>query len=79
MSAAFRVFVNERAIEVSPGADVLTAVGAFDAELAARVRAKQAYVTDARGIRMASDVLLGPGAILRVLPVRQREEDDADA
>jgi hypothetical protein len=72
MSESFRVFVNERPVSVSPGADVLAAIDALDAELGRRVRAREAYVTDGRGVKIGGDVLLSPGAILRVVVPARR-------
>ncbi len=80
MSDTFRIFVNERPVEVAAGTDVLQAVEAFDPELARRLRAQQAYVTDGRGIELGGEVLLGPGAILRVvISARRQGRDDGDA
>ena len=78
MPDTLRCFVNERAVSLSPGATVLDAVTALDPALAARVTRGEAYVTDARALRVAGDQALAAGAILRVI-VSSRAADDADA
>ncbi len=78
MPDILRCFVNERAVSLSPGATALDAVAAFDPALAARVSRGEAYVTDARALRVTGDQLLAAGAILRVI-VSSRAADDADA
>jgi hypothetical protein len=79
LSESIRVFVNERPVEVGPGSTVLRAVRLFDADLAERVERKEAHVTDGRGIAMPVDVLLSPGAILRVVVSARRGTGGADA
>lgn len=82
MTGSIRVYVNERAVDLPPGAAALTAVGALDAELGAAVAEGRAYITDGRGLRLAGDAPLAAGAILRVVrPARQRTPtgDDDDA
>ncbi len=78
MPDILRCFVNERAVSLSPGATVLDAVAALDPALAARVSRGEAYVTDARALRVTGDQPLAAGAILRVI-VSSRAADDADA
>ena len=78
MPDTLRCFVNERAVSLSPGATVLDAVTALDPALAARVSRGEAYVTDARALRVTGDQALAAGAILRVI-VSSRAADDADA
>ena len=81
MSDAICVFVNEHPVEVGPGSTVLRAVRLFDAALGERVARGEAIVTDGRGIAVPPDVLLSPGAILRigVAPGAGTEGGDADA
>ena len=79
MPDTMRCFVNERALSLAPGATVHDAVAAFDAALAARLAKGEAYVTDARGIRVASDQHLEGGAILRVVVSARAATDDPDA
>ena len=78
MPNTLRCFVNERAVSLAPGATVLDAVTALDPALAARVSRGEAYVTDARALRVTGDQALAAGAILRVI-VSSRAADDADA
>jgi hypothetical protein len=81
MSATLTVFVNERALRLPPGADVLAAVRAFDPALEAALDEGAAYVTDGRGIPVAPTASLSGGAILRVVVSSRRTpaERDADA
>jgi hypothetical protein len=79
MPDALRCFVNERAVTLSPGATVTDAVTAFDPALAARVTLGEAYVTDARAIRVSPDLALAAGAILRVINSTRAKVDDPDA
>lgn len=65
-----RVFVNERPVDVPPGATVAAAVSAFDATLGAALTTGSARATDARGIEVDPATLLHAGSILRVLPQR---------
>lgn len=77
-----RVFVNEQSLALPDGADAGAAVAAFDPDLAGRVAAGSAYLTDGRGVRLAPDVTLSPGAIIRVVKSAPRAAgggDDADA
>ena len=78
MPDVLRCFVNERGLSLAPGATVRDAVAAFDPALAARVMRAEAYVTDARGIRVAPEQPLPGGAILRVL-LERSALDAADA
>jgi len=79
MPETLRCFVNERGQTVPAGATVQEAVAAFDPLLAARVGKGEAYVTDARGIRVAPDHPLTGGAILRVVVSARAAVDDPDA
>lgn len=79
MPDAFRCFVNERAVTLTPGATVTDAITAFDPALAARMALGEAYVTDARAIRVAPDQALVAGAILRVINSTRAKVDDPDA
>jgi hypothetical protein len=64
---AVRVFVNERPVEVPPGATVAVAVQSFDAALGQALLAGAASVTDARGIGVDPAGPVGAGTILRVI------------
>ena len=79
MPDTLRCFVNERSLALAPGATVQDAVRAFDAALAGKLAGGSAYVTDARGIRVASDHHLEGGAILRVVVSARAATDDPDA
>ena len=79
MPDTMRCFVNERSLALAPGVTVQEAVAAFDSALAERVAGGTAYVTDARGIRVASDQHLEGGAILRVVVSARAVTDDPDA
>lgn len=79
MSDTIRCFVNERGQTVPAGSTVRVAVAAFDPALADRVVKGEAYVTDARGIRVPSDHPLTGGAILRVVVSARATVDDPDA
>jgi hypothetical protein len=72
------VFVNEIPVRVPSGGTALQAVAAVDQNLADRLGAGEAYVTDGRGIRLAPEDVLSAGAILRVI-VSARRAPDADA
>lgn len=78
MTGLVPVFVNERPVSIPAGATALAAVERFDAALAARVAAGDAYLTDGRGIRLAPAAPLAPGAIVRVI-VPSRRGAGADA
>lgn len=79
MPDTLRCFVNERSLALAPGATVQDAVAAFDAAMAERLAGGSAYVTDARGIRIASEQALEGGAILRVVVSARAATDDPDA
>ena len=79
MPETLRCFVNEKALSLTPGAAVRDAVAAFDPVLGDRVVRGEAYVTDARGIRVPPDHPLTGGAILRVVVSARATVDDPDA
>jgi hypothetical protein len=74
-----RIFINEQPVETAEGADALSALRGFDAELARRVESGAGYFTDARGIRLTGEERLTPGDILRVVTSARRGGDPADA
>jgi hypothetical protein len=74
-----RVFVNATPIEVEPGTDVRGALAVHDPDLAGKVAAGAAYVTDARGIELAGGSALEAGSILRVVVSARRAAGDPDA
>ena len=74
-----RVYVNERGVDVAPGATALDAVRAFDAGEAERVAVGARGLTDSRGLPVkASDVVHG-GAIYRVVSARAAATDAGGA
>ena len=73
-----RVFVNASAVDLPAGSDVVQAVRAFDAAMAASLANGTAYVTDGRGLEIEQTSPLASGAILRVV-VRARRGNHADA
>lgn len=79
MPDALRCFVNERGLSLPPGATVHDAVAACDPALADRVLRAEAYVTDARGIRVAPEQAIAGGAILRVVSTSRTSVDAPDA
>ena len=78
MSEMIRVFVNAGAVDLPAGADVAEAVRAFDPALERQIASGAAFVTDGRGIEVATGSSLAGGAILRVI-VRARRSESADA
>ena len=79
MSGPVLVFVNDHAVRVAPGATAQEAVGALDAGLAGQLAGGAAQLTDGRGIALAPDTPLFPGAILRCAVRARRGADEADA
>lgn len=79
MPDSILVFVNERGRQVPANATALAAVTAHDPELGRKLAAGEAYLTDARAIRLDPDAPLAPGAILRVVVSARAAlpEDDA--
>lgn len=75
-----RIYVNEKPVEADEGADALSAVRGFDAEMAKRIEAGAGYITDGRAIRLTGSEKLSAGDILRVVMTRRGGEPvDADA
>lgn len=68
------VFVNERRVVVPRGATAARAAAGLGPEVAA-----SGAITDARGLPVAPDAVLAPGAILRVAASARRSGIDADA
>jgi len=65
VTASIRVYVNERPVDLAPGAPAVAAVRALDPALADAVAVGAAQLTDGRGIAVAPDAPLAPGSILR--------------
>ena len=78
MSHPLRVFVNGRGLDVAPGATVLDAVRAFDASEADAVTRGERVVTDSRGLPTDSAGPIQSGAILRLVPKRERAGTSRD-
>ena len=78
MTESLSVFVNGSVLTVPSGTDVAGAVRALDPSLERQVLDGSAYVTDGRGIQIASGAPLAGGAILRVV-VRSRRGGNVDA
>ena len=72
MSEGVRVFVNEHAVVVVPGATVREAVVTFDPELAGLLSRGGAYVTDGVGRPVEASGSVEPGAIFRVVVTARR-------
>ena len=79
VSDTIPVFVDGHCVRPAAGATAAAAVALHDGALAEQVAAGAAYVTDGRGIRLASDTPLQAGAILRVIVTARRQPDEADA
>lgn len=82
MTAPIRVYVNDRPLDVPRGATASDAVRRLDPALAERISTGAASLTDARGVVLAADVVLAPGAIVRVVGRARRDaagDTDADA
>jgi hypothetical protein len=67
MPDSILVFVNDRGRQVPANATALAAVTAHDPELGRKLSAGEAYLTDARAIRLDPAAPVVAGAILRVV------------
>ena len=76
MNAAVRVFVNGIGYDAPAGGTALDAVALHAAGDAEAVRAGALLVTDSRGLPVAADSLLFAGAVLRLVPNRERDQAD---
>ncbi len=72
MSDGIRIFINEEAVVVVPGATIREAVVALDPALAAALGESRAYVTDGVGRRIDPGGSVEPGAIFRVVVSARR-------
>jgi hypothetical protein len=75
--SVIRCFVNDRPVDLPAGATAADAVRAFDPELADRVVAGEAFLTDGRGIALEGGTVLAAGAILRAAVSARRARDEA--
>ena len=79
MSDTVRVFVNGKGFEANTSGTVLDAVALHAPDDAERVRAGSLLVTDSRGLPVPADTPLFNGAVLRLVPNRERDPSDPAA
>ena len=72
------IFINDRRVLVAPGTTAGAAAGLADPAVGSGLADGMAYLTDGRGIRMALDLVITAGAIIRVVKTARRAAD-ADA
>ncbi|HEU5170542.1 MAG TPA: hypothetical protein VFU46_08385 [Gemmatimonadales bacterium] len=77
MSGPLRVYVNERPVDLPPGADAAAAVRALDPGLADAIAAGGVLLTDGRGIPVEPHAPLAAGSILRARRTARRGGGDA--
>ena len=76
MSDTVRVFVDGRGLDAPSGATALDAVGVRSPVDADAVRAGRVLITDSRGLPISPDTALFNGAVLRLIPNRERDNAD---
>jgi len=74
-----RVFIDGGIVEVRPGATVADALLRLGGEIAEKLAAGSAYVTDGRGIELDPAAPLSHGAIIRVVVRARRGTADVDS
>jgi len=79
MTEKVRVFVNGKGCDAAAGGTALDAVALHSAADAERVRAGALLVTDSRGLPVPADTPLFNGAVLRLVPHRERDTADPAA
>ena len=79
MTDTVRVFVNGKGYDASAGGTALDAVALHAAADAERVRTGVLLVTDSRGLPVPADAPLFNGAVLRLIPHRDRDPSDPAA
>lgn len=79
MTGTVRVFVNGNGYDATAGSTALDAVALHAAADAERVRAGALLVTDSRGLPIPADAPLFNGAVLRLIPNRERDTADPAA
>jgi hypothetical protein len=79
MPEKVRVFVDGRGYDAAAGGTALDAVALHAAADAERVRAGALLVTDSRGLPVPADTPLFNGAVLRLVPNRDRDTSDPAA
>jgi hypothetical protein len=73
------VFVNGKGFDAAAGGTVLDAVALHSATDADGVRGGTLLITDSRGLPIPADTPLFNGAVLRVVPNRERDVADPAA
>ena len=79
MTGTVRVFVTGKGYDATAGGTALDAVALHAAADAERVRAGALHVTDSRGLPIPADAPLFNGAVLRLIPNRERDTSDPAA
>ena len=79
MTDTVRVFVNGKGYDATSGATAVDAVGMHASADADRVRAGSLLITDSRGLPISADAPLFNGAVLRLVPNRERDVADPAA
>jgi hypothetical protein len=76
VSDTTRVFVNGLGYDAPSGGTVLDAVAVHASSDADAVRAGRLVITDSRGLPIPADTPLHNGAVLRLIPNRERDTSD---
>jgi hypothetical protein len=76
VSDTLRVFVNGKGYDAAAGGTALDAVALHGAADAAAVSAGTLLVTDSRGLPIPATTPLFAGAVLRLVPNRERDTAD---
>ena len=79
MSATMRVFVNGVGYDVASGGTAFDAVALHDVDEARALREGGVLVTDSRGLPIDPDAPMFNGAVLRLIPNRDRDAADPAA
>ena len=79
MSDTVRVFVNGKGFDATAGGTIIDAIALHASEDAERVRDGSLLVTDSRGLPVPFDTPLFNGAVLRLVPNRERDTSDPAA
>jgi hypothetical protein len=79
VSDTVRVFVNGKGVDAIAGGTVLDAVALYASDDAERVRNGAWLVTDSRGLPVPAETPLFNGAVLRLVPNRDRDPADPAA
>jgi hypothetical protein len=69
---SLRVFIDSHGVDVPVGATALDAITTFDPSAAAALRAGEKVLTDSRGLPFDATAQVQSGAILRLIPRRDR-------